>query len=105
LLLGACSSCPLLKSDLEACSVEIKEPKHKLDHSSHYSVLSPPCEMCGSLMDKLLHATKENTGLKQEVAYLTSHLKRTMLSEKMIEYDSNRVVESAMKSLQFGCWV
>jgi hypothetical protein len=25
LLLGACTSCPLLKSDLEACSIEIKE--------------------------------------------------------------------------------
>jgi hypothetical protein len=35
LLLGACSSCPLLKSDLEAYFVEMKEPKHKLDHSSH----------------------------------------------------------------------
>jgi hypothetical protein len=52
LLLGACTSCPLLKSDLEACSVEIKELKHKLNHSSRYSVLSPPCEMCGSLKDK-----------------------------------------------------
>jgi hypothetical protein len=27
LLLGACSSCPMLKSDLEACSIEIKELK------------------------------------------------------------------------------
>jgi hypothetical protein len=35
LLLGACTSCHLLKSDLEACSVEIKELKYKLDHSSH----------------------------------------------------------------------
>jgi hypothetical protein len=34
LLLGACTSCPLLKSDLGACSIEIKELKHKLDHSS-----------------------------------------------------------------------
>jgi hypothetical protein len=30
LLLGACTSCPLLKSNLEACSVEIKELKHNL---------------------------------------------------------------------------
>jgi hypothetical protein len=42
LLLGACTNCPLLKSDLEACVVEIKELKHKLDHSSRYSVLTPP---------------------------------------------------------------
>jgi hypothetical protein len=105
LLLGACSSCPLLKSDLEACSVEMKEPKHKLDHSSHYSVLSPPCEMCGSLMDKLFQATKENAELKQEVAYLTSHLEITMWSKKMIEDDLNHVEESATKSLQIGCWV
>jgi hypothetical protein len=64
LLLGACTSCPLLKSDLESCSIEIKEFKHKLDHSSRYSVLSPPCETCGSLKGKLFHATKENTELK-----------------------------------------
>jgi hypothetical protein len=68
LLLGACTSCPLLRSDLEAFAIEIKDHKHKLDHSSHYSVLSPPCEMCGSLKGKLFHATKENTKLKQEVA-------------------------------------
>jgi hypothetical protein len=64
LLLGACTSCPLLKSHLEACSVEIKELKHKLDHSSRYSVLSPLCETCGPLKGKLFHATKENTELK-----------------------------------------
>jgi hypothetical protein len=88
----------MVRSDLEACSVEIKELKHKLDHSSRYSVLSPPCEMCGSLKGKLFHATKENTELNQEVAYLTSHLERTMVSEKMIEGDLNRVEESATKS-------
>jgi hypothetical protein len=98
MLLGACTSCPMLKSDLEACSVEIKELKHKLDHSSCYSVLSPLCEMCGSLKGKLFQATKANTELKQKVAYLTSHLERTMVSEKMIEDDLNRVEESATKS-------
>jgi hypothetical protein len=89
LLLGACTSRPLIKSDLEAYSVEIKELKHKLDHSSHYCVLSPPCEMCGSLKGKLFCATKENTKLKQEVAYLTSRLERTVVSEKTIEDDLN----------------
>jgi hypothetical protein len=64
LLLGSCTSYPLLESDLEAYSVEIKELKHKLDHSSHYNVLSPPCETCGSLKGKLFRATKENTKLK-----------------------------------------
>jgi regulator of replication initiation timing len=43
--------------------------------------------MCGSLKDKLFHATKENTELKQEVAYLTSRLERTVVSKKMIEDD------------------
>jgi hypothetical protein len=33
--LGACTTCPLLRSDLEALAVEIKDLKHKLDHSSH----------------------------------------------------------------------
>jgi hypothetical protein len=63
-LLGACTSCPLLRSDLEAAAVEIMELKHKLDHSSRYTILSPPCEACVSLKDKLLHATKENTELQ-----------------------------------------
>jgi hypothetical protein len=41
LLLGACPSCPLLRSILEASVVDIKDLKHKLAHSSLYSVLSP----------------------------------------------------------------
>jgi hypothetical protein len=47
-LLGACTSCSVLRSDLEAAAVEIKDLKHKLDHSSSYTVLSPPCEACVS---------------------------------------------------------
>jgi hypothetical protein len=62
-LLGACTTCPLLKSDLEACAVEIKDLKHQISHSSRYNVLSPPCELCGSLKGKLFHATKENIEL------------------------------------------
>jgi hypothetical protein len=60
-LLGAWTSCPLLRSDLEAAAVEIKDLKHKFDHSSCYTILSPPCEACVSLKGKLLHAMKENT--------------------------------------------
>jgi hypothetical protein len=63
-LLGACTTCPLLRSDLEAAAVEIKDLKHKLDHSSRYTVLSPPCEACVSLKGKLFHVTKENTELQ-----------------------------------------
>jgi hypothetical protein len=62
-LLGACTSCPVLRSDLEAAVIEINDFKHKLDHFSHYTVLSPPYEACVSLKDKLLYATKENTEL------------------------------------------
>jgi hypothetical protein len=50
------------------------------------------------LKGKLLHATKENTELKQEVAYLTSRLERTFVSKKMIEDDLSHVEESATKS-------
>jgi hypothetical protein len=50
LLLGACTSCPILRSNLEACAVEIKDLKHQIDHSSRYSVLSPLCDACGLLM-------------------------------------------------------
>jgi predicted nuclease with TOPRIM domain len=88
----------MLRSDLEATVVEIKDLKHKLDHSSSYTVLSPPCEACVSLKGKLFHATKENTELQQKVAYLTAHLEKTVLSEKMIEEDLSRVEESATKS-------
>jgi hypothetical protein len=93
-LLGSCTSCPSLRSDLEASAIEIKDLKHKLDHSSHYTILSPLCEMCVSLKGKIFHATKENTKLKQEVAYLIARLKKTKLSEKMIEDDLSRVEES-----------
>jgi hypothetical protein len=87
LLLGACTSCHMLKSNLEACSIEIKEHKRRLDHSSRYKVFSPPCEVCGSLKGNLLHATKGNSELKQEVSYLSTRLEKTKLSEKMIEDD------------------
>jgi hypothetical protein len=97
-LLGACTSCSVLRSDLEAAAVEIKDLKHKIDHSSRYTVLSPPCEACVSLKGKLLHATKENTELQQEVIYLTACLEKTALSEKMIEEDLSRIKESETKS-------
>jgi hypothetical protein len=98
LVLAACTSCPMLRSNLEACAVEIKDLQHQIDHSSRYSVLSLPCQMCGSLEGKHFHAFKENTELKQEVAYLTSRLERTMMSEKIIEDNLSQIMESATKS-------
>jgi hypothetical protein len=62
-LLGVCTTCLLLRSDLEVAATEIKDLKHKLDHSSHYTILSSPCEACVSLRGKLFHAIKENTKL------------------------------------------
>jgi hypothetical protein len=97
-LLGACTSCPLLRFDLEACAVEIKDIKQQIAHSSRYSVLSPPCDACGSLKGKPFHATKDNTELKQEVVYLTARIEKTILSEKMIEEDLSRVEKSATKT-------
>jgi hypothetical protein len=96
-LLGACTSCTMLRSDLEVAAIEIKDLKHKLDRSSSYTILSPPCEACVSLKGKLFHATKENTELQWEVAYLTARLEKTVLSEKMIEDDLSRVEDSATK--------
>jgi hypothetical protein len=52
-LLGAYTICLMLRSDLETATIEIKDLKHKLDHSSSYTVLSPPCESCVSLKGKL----------------------------------------------------
>jgi hypothetical protein len=97
-LLGSCTTCPLLRSDLEVSTIEIKDLKYKLNHSSRYTVLSPLCEACASLKGKLFHATKENTELQQEVVYLTACLEKTVLSEKIIENDLSRVKESASKS-------
>jgi predicted nuclease with TOPRIM domain len=87
----------LLRSDLEASVVEIKYLKHKLDHPSRRSVLSPQCELCGSLKSTLFYTAKENTELQQEVTYLTACLQKTALNEKMIENDLSRVEESAKK--------
>jgi hypothetical protein len=96
-LLGACTSCPMLRSNLEAAAIEIKDLKYKLDHFSSYTILSPPCEACVSLKGKIFYATKENTELQQEVAYLTARLEKNVLSEKMIEEDLSRIEESATK--------
>jgi hypothetical protein len=97
-LLGACTTCPLLRFDLKTVAIEIKDLKHKLNHSSCYTVLSPPCEACVSLTGKLFHATKDNIELQQDVAYLTVRLEKTILSEKMIEEDLSQVEESVTKS-------
>jgi predicted nuclease with TOPRIM domain len=97
-LLCACTSCLLLRSNLEVAAIEIKDLKHKLDHFSRYTILSPPCEACVSLKDKLFHVTKENTELQQKVTYLIAHLEKTVLSEKIIEEDLSRVEESTTKS-------
>jgi hypothetical protein len=64
-LLSGCTSCPLIRSYLEAFTVEIKDFKHKLAHSSHYSVLSPSCDACGPLKGNFFHTTKENTKIQQ----------------------------------------
>jgi hypothetical protein len=57
-LLGACTSCPVLRSNLEASVVEIKDLKHKFDYSSRYTILSPPCVVCGSRKGKLFMLSK-----------------------------------------------
>jgi hypothetical protein len=97
LLLGACLECPKLKLELDAHSLKVKELETKLLEKPCVLVTSPPCEVCCSLKGKLFHVTKENIEVKQEVAYLTSRLERTMVSEKIIEDDLNHVEESATK--------
>jgi hypothetical protein len=85
--LGACLECPKLKLELDARSLNDKKVETKLFEKSHISVSSSPCESCVSVKGKLVHATNENTMLVQDVAYLTSRLERTKLSEKIIEED------------------
>jgi predicted nuclease with TOPRIM domain len=60
-------------------------------------ITSPPCEVCDTLQGKLFYATKKNSKLKKEVAYLSARLERTKVSEKMIEDELSRVEESATK--------
>jgi predicted Zn-ribbon and HTH transcriptional regulator len=105
ILLTACTSCPLLRSNMEVLAIEINDLKHNLDHSSRYTILSPPHEACVSLKGKLFHAIKEKTGLQQEVTYLTARLEKTVLSEKMIEEDLSQVEKSATKSTYRLCVV
>jgi hypothetical protein len=90
--------CPKLKFELDTHSLKVKELETKLLKKPLISVTSPPYEVCESFKGKLFHPTKENTELKQKVAYLSFHLERTVVSEKMIWDDMNCVEESATKS-------
>jgi hypothetical protein len=99
-LLDACTSCPVLRCDLEASTIEIKDLKHRLDHASRYTILTPPCVVCGSLKGKLFYTPKENTELKQTVVHLTACLEKTILSENMIENDLSRVEQSNQINIQ-----
>jgi hypothetical protein len=98
-LLGACLECPKLKLELDARSLNVKKLETKLLEKSHVSITSSPCEGCVSFKCKLVHATNENTMLVQDVAYLTSRLERTKLSEKIIEEDLSRIDEYVTRSI------
>jgi hypothetical protein len=98
-LLGACLECPKLKLELDASYLKVKKLETKLLEKSHILVSSSPCEGCVSLKGKLVHATNENTMLVQDVAYLTSRLERTKLSEKMIAEDLSWVDECVTRSI------
>jgi hypothetical protein len=78
---------------LDARSLNVKKLETKLLEKSYVSVTLSPYEGCVSLKGKLVHATNENTMLMQDVAYLTSWLERTKLTEKMIKEDLSRVDE------------
>jgi predicted nuclease with TOPRIM domain len=97
-LLDACFECPKLKLELDTRFLKVKELETQLLKKSCVSVTSPPFDICGTLKGKLFHATKENSELKQEVAYLSARLERTKVSKKMIEGDLSQVVESATKA-------
>jgi hypothetical protein len=98
-LLDACLECLKLKLELDARSLNVTKLETKLLEKSHVSVTSSPCEVCVSLKGKLVHSTNGNTMLVQDVAYLTSWLERTKLSEKMIEEDLSRVDECVTLSI------
>jgi hypothetical protein len=56
-----------------------------------------------SLKGKSVHATNENIMLVQDIAYLTSRLERTKLSEKIIEKDLSRIDECVTRSIHKLC--
>jgi hypothetical protein len=64
MLFGACTSCPLLRYDLEAFAIEIKDLNYKLNYSSHYTILSLCAMHVALLMVSFFHAIKKNTELK-----------------------------------------
>jgi hypothetical protein len=97
--LGACLECPKLKLELDTRSLNVKKLETKLLEKSHVSVSSYSCEDCVCLKGKLVHAINENIMLMQDVAYLTSRLERTKLSEKMIKEDLSWVDESVTRSI------
>jgi hypothetical protein len=66
-LLGACTTCLLLRSDLEALTVKIKDLKHKLDHSSYYSVLSPLCDVYDPLKGKFFMLPKRTLSFSRRL--------------------------------------
>jgi hypothetical protein len=98
-LLGVCLECPKLKLELDSCSLNVKKLETKLLEKSHVSITLSPYELCVSLKGKLVHATNENTMLVQDIAYLTSWLERTKLSEKIIEEYLSRVDECVTRSI------
>jgi hypothetical protein len=98
-LLGASLECPKLKLELDARSLNVKKLETKLLEKSHILITSSPCEGCVSLKGTLVHAINENIMLMQDVAYLTSRLERTKLSEKMIEEDLSQVDECVTRSI------
>jgi hypothetical protein len=51
------------------------------------------------LKGKLVYTTNENNMLMEDIAYLTSWLERTKLSEKMTEEDLSRVDECVTHSI------
>jgi hypothetical protein len=95
----ACLECLKLKLELDACSLNVKKLETKLLKKSPVSVTSSPCEVCMSPKGKLVHTTNENTMLMQDIAYLTSRLERTKLSEKMIEEDLSWVDECVTRAI------
>jgi hypothetical protein len=65
--------------------------RKKLDSSNKYDYTNPNDYNKGDNKKKNRFGDKKNTELKQEVAYLTTHLEKTKLSEKIIEDDLSRV--------------
>jgi hypothetical protein len=108
-LLGACTTYPLLRSDLEASAIEIKDLKHKLGHSSGYK-LGVGFEWCEDKGEKsapkfIPSSThhKEEATIKPTKAHYPSNPKPSFNPKREARKETPKPGEEAFVCMFCGC--